>query len=91
MSDIVDSALRNAIGKRLVNRLGVAIERHEIEAENITAVSEMIIPVLETMQSSDELVAFFQKLSLAWPFFEDVIEGIPTHYPSSSFQTSMGV
>ena len=62
------------MGKKLTNRLGLALERGEIEVEDLSQVVDMILSVFETMTYQENMVSFLQKLSGAWPFFNEVID-----------------
>lgn len=79
MAVYLDETLKNRIGMRLVNRLGLAIEKREIEAVEVEEVYEMIMPAIDSLSTYEQVVAFFQKLSTAWPFFSEIPREFETY------------
>lgn len=73
MSTPIDDTYKNMIGAKLTNRLGLALEQQEIEADDAVQVIDLILPVFETMTHKEQLIAFFQKLANGWPFFAEII------------------
>lgn len=70
----LDDSYKNNIGAKLTNRLGLALEQHEIEEEDAVQIIDMILPAFEIMTQKEELIDFLSKLSSTWPFFAELVD-----------------
>lgn len=65
---------RNIIGKKLTNRLGLALKQGEIDAKGASQACKMILSLIDTFEYVEQLHALLQKLAQGWPFFGEVLE-----------------
>lgn len=63
---------KDQLGYTLTKRLSQAIRDNDIYVEEVDTASNMILTVVDTMNTQEEVVAFLQKLASAWPFLNEL-------------------
>jgi hypothetical protein len=70
----IDTAYKNNLANKLAHRISAAVQNGELPGTEITPACNMVLAAIETMATEEDVLAFFDKLSACWPFFNEIIE-----------------
>ena len=71
---LLDEKTRNRVEVLLAHRLGLAIEKREIETLGAADACDMITAAFDTIKYREDLLQFLNKLSSGWPVFGEILE-----------------